>query len=116
MADPATEAARFIWRTFWRKARRHANGLTGPWPRSKHANLAALEALGGMAPVAVRTWYVRNAGGGAWPRLDLVLFKAWLLAGRPCGSWGAFKRTPGARAAALQKLAAQRRREVAHGR
>jgi hypothetical protein len=116
MSARATPAG-FVWCTFWRKAREAAHGLEhgrrdlAVSSTRREQLLARVVALEGLGPVAVACWRAREHGEGAWPRLDVLLFKAWVLAGRP-GTWPAFKRDMPARAAAMQRLAAARRREA----
>jgi hypothetical protein len=97
--------ARFVWHTFWRKAREARLAASArPGVRIGMAlELRALRAQGGVASAAVDCLIERWER--AWPQLDPARFYAWCHAGRP-GTWAEFKRDHRARAVAMQRLAA----------
>lgn len=99
---------RFIWRTFWRKAREaqaRAQARRGV-SMSPAPELSALHAMGDVAAAAAAAVScLRERWERGWPQLDLVLWRAWNLAGRPSGSWLEFKGDRRARSVAMQRLA-----------
>ena len=99
-------ALRFVWRTLWRKARKAARYKGRHFFRLS-PSLQAVHDLGGYGPPAVRALVAREAGDGAWPRLDLVLYRAWrahLVAGGSV-AWGSWRAGNIERSRALQAIA-----------
>ncbi len=89
-------------RTAWLNAYRHAR-----WREDDHRVPRAACALDRAADDCLRA---RAYGDGAWPRMDVVHWRAWNFCGRPGGSWEAHKRSWPERARCMQLLAAAVRR------